>query len=348
MDSDSEFDVHLKQIVEEDVMKGRILIAVLILGVLGVAAFLAYFRLHEEAGEARHSGKEEQKEPSAAAGGELPADEKAFYATYRITDTERRFEALEKFISDYPNSSQIGSARREIFKAEVKLWPEDRKKIMAEAERIIGPPVESGKRNMDSRSNYQFLAGELLAAGIWLDAAEEFALRSLDDFTRETYIEHQRKSYAEGKRTLPPDEVLNTRYLTTLAEYRTTLGRIYLKRGKPEAGEKILKEAYDAFPALAAAATGLAEIAEGKGDDAAALDYLTTAALTAGYKMAEARGKIEALYRKTHGGSLNGLESMLDARYKKLFHNPVQVKPYAPTASRSNRVVLAEFFTGAG
>ena len=41
-------------------------------------------------------------------------------------------------------------------------------------------------------------------------------------------------------------------------------------------------------------------------------------------------------------------EDLLDAAYRESLPNPVTVEPYVPTASRTDRVVLAEVFSGAG
>ena len=54
------------------------------------------------------------------------------------------------------------------------------------------------------------------------------------------------------------------------------------------------------------------------------------------------------LYKKSHNGSLDGLEAMLDTEYRKRFPNPVHVEAYKPGEKRSDRMVLAEVFTGSG
>jgi hypothetical protein len=297
--------------------------------------------------------QDKAKEERASDTGGLPPDLNAFYGTYRITDPEKKIEALEKFISDFTNSSQIGSAKREILKATIKKWPTDKKRILDAANRMIKPGA--GEAIAANVPEYQFIAKELFAAEILFDEAEEFALKSLKDFNKDRFIEGTRKMYAEWKRPMPSDEVMHEKYLKERAAYRTTLGRIYLKQGRMSEGEKILKDAYDTDPLLSTAAMGLAEIAEKRGDNATALDYLTTATLTAARNPyaapapgTDARSRFEALYRKTNNGSSDGLEELLDIRYRKLFPNPIQVDQYKPTVSRSNRVVLAEFFTGAG
>ena len=323
---------------------------ILALGIAAVCAIL--ISRHSPTRKAPDHPKEKQERPAAPPAGNTPPDQQAYYATYRITDPGKKIEALEKFLKDFPASSQIGSAKRGIFTATVKKWPDDRKRIMEAADKMIHPPAEPGAKSANVREN-QFIATELLTAGIFLDKAEDFALKSLDDLNKERFTENLKKSYAEWKRTtpskaMPSDELVNQRYIAERAAYKTTLGRIYMKRGKTTEGEKTLREAYAADPLLSPAAVGLAEIAEKKGDFAAALDYLTTATLTAGYSMRDARSRFEMLYRKTHKGSIQGIEATLDARYKKLFPNPIKAEPYKPSSSRSDRVVLAESFTGAG
>jgi tetratricopeptide (TPR) repeat protein len=329
-------------------MRGRDAIVILTLGAVALAAFLIMLGVRKKTDTARDQSKERQEQLATAAKGGLPADQGAFYSTYRFTDPEERLQALKKFLSVFPDSSQIGSARREIFKIIVKQSPGDKKKILEVANELVQLPADSGKKKGGNVPDYQFIARELGTAGIFLDEAERFASKSIEDFNKEQFNEGMKKTYAEWKKPLPSDEVMNKKFLAELAAYRATLGRIYLKQGKSAEGERILKEAFAVDPLLSQAAIGLAEIAERKGDNAAALDYLTTATLTAGYTMADARDRLETLYRKTHSGSLDGLEALLDTRHEKLFPNPIKVEQYKPVPSRSERVVLSEFFTGAG
>jgi len=324
-------------------MRGILKLSVFVVGAIVLSLLLVFVRNRYLVRESPYKGKVKQEQPAKPEAGKMPSDQNAFYGTYRITDPGKKIEALEKFILDFPHSSQIGSAKRELFKATVKKWPKDEKKILAAADRVILAPADVGERV----TGYAFLAGELLSAGMLLDEAAQFAVKS-HDFNKSQFIESQKKQYAEWKREIPSDEVMDKKYVKERAAYRATLGRIYLKQGKTTEGEKVLREAYGADPMLSPAAVGLAEIAEKKGDSAAALDYLTTATLTAGYTMKDVRSRFEALYRKAHSGSIQGIEAMLDARYKKLFPNPIKAELYKPASLPSDRVVLAESFTGAG
>ena len=124
-----------------------------------------------------------------------------------------------------------------------------------------------------------------------------------------------------------------------------------MKRGKTVEGEKALAEAYAAKPAsstMAAIARVLAESAKKAGNDALQLEYLSVLALS-GRITADETKDFEAAYRKSHNGSLDGLEAMLDERYRR-DHVRFAVTPFvrkAP-AKATGKTVLAEIFPGAG
>ena len=309
--------------------------------ILGVFLILLFIQNRYQQNKTR---KLAEKEASQG----LKADQQAFYGTYAVREPEKKLEALEKFVKDFPDSSHIGSARREIFKAVIKVWPDNQEKMLAAADRLVEFSGESESQISEKVNNYQFMARELLAAGIFLDDAERFASKSLETFDKQQFIEYQKKQYAEWQKDIPSDEEMDEKYRKELAAFSTTLGRIYLEKGRTAEGEKILLDAYEVDPAIAQAAIGLAEIAEDREENVKALDYLTGAIFTAGYGVEDARKRLETLYRKTHNGTLDGMETMLDSAYKRISTNPVKVEKYLPSSSRSERVVLAEFYTGAG
>jgi thiol-disulfide isomerase/thioredoxin len=90
----------------------------------------------------------------------------------------------------------------------------------------------------------------------------------------------------------------------------------------------------------------LADFAKAAGNSAEMYDYLLTASDNERLSAAHQKDFQDA-YKATHNGSIAGLEEMLDARYEKNLPKP-KVTPYVATADRSNRVVLAEIFTGSG
>src|SRR5262245_23653091 len=146
----------------------------------------------------------------------------------------------------------------------------------------------------------------------------------------------------------PPSEGYLLRvFNSTRATYLLTLGQVYLKRGRDADAEKAFKDAHKASPSLEAATIGLAAILAKSGDHARAVQLMAEAAVS-GRMPGAARQLLEELYRKTHQDSLSGLEEMLDERYRRAFANSFRVKHYKPGSSRTDRVVLAEVFTGSG
>jgi hypothetical protein len=99
---------------------------------------------------------------------------------------------------------------------------------------------------------------------------------------------------------------------------------------------------------MASIARVLGESAKKAGNDALQLEYLTVLALSARITADETKD-FEAVYRKTHTGSLDGLEAMLDERHRR-DHTRFAVTPYVRKAGTkaTGRAVLAEVFPGAG
>ncbi len=148
---------------------------------------------------------------------------------------------------------------------------------------------------------------------------------------------------------IPTQDELRAGFKSERTSNLATLGQILMKRNKTAEGEKVLKEVYDAKPAsytLATVARLLLEPAKKAGNDPAQLDYLATLALSGRITAAEQKD-FEAVYSKTHDGSVQGLEEMLDERYirenPRFTAAPANRKPVA-----NPRAVLAEDFTGAG
>lgn len=149
----------------------------------------------------------------------------------------------------------------------------------------------------------------------------------------------------------PTDDDLKSGFMSARTSALATLGQVLVKRGKDEEGVKALTEAYAAKPAassMAPVARALAEMAKKSGDNARQLEYLSALALT-GRITAEETKEFEAAYRKTHNDSLDGLEAMLDERYRR-DHTRFAVTPFARKAGTkaTGKTVLAEVFPGSG
>jgi len=136
------------------------------------------------------------------------------------------------------------------------------------------------------------------------------------------------------------------RFRQESAAYYSLLGRAYLKLNDLTQAEAAFKRSNEISPD-AAAATGLATILEKRGKDADALEYMTQGMLTGKLDKAGVE-QFQALYRKTHGGKLDGVDEYLDTHYRRTYRNPLKGEKHAPAHASSGHSVLAEFFTGAG
>ena len=160
-------------------------------------------------------------------------------------------------------------------------------------------------------------------------------------------MEYARKNFPAQYKPKPfPEAEERERFRGTEASYYTLLGRAYLKQDKLEDAEEAYRKAY-AIERDAPAAVGIATILEKRGNDKEALEYMTQADLT-GRLDKDGIAQFQNLYRRTHDGKLDGIEEYLDAQYRPTYHNPVRGEKYKPTGAHTDRIVLAEFFTGAG
>jgi len=288
--------------------------------------------------------KEEKKEEAKPQPQGPPPEYQALFKANGIPDPQLKIEALEKVLKDFPKAGRsfASNVNRVILSTMVKAWPDKRDTILKQARKVVSKAPKDGK-------SYAFnsVAETLLDAGVLLDDAQSFAEKGLTTLDKKKYIKEQREFAKEFKMPMPLDEELAKAFAARRADNLSVLGRIYLKRGNTAEAEKYLKESFDANPALTETAIALTDISEKAGNEKAALDYLATAVLN-GRVRKEDRQKFEALYRKTHNNSLDGIEEFLDERYKKAFPPPIHVDDYKPSESRSKRVVLAEVFTGAG
>src|SRR5262245_53970207 len=248
-----------------------------------------------------------------------PNDQRAYMEASRIKDPQKKIEALEKFLDQYPDSFMTSSAHLDILDALSKSQPERKDKILAQADKAM----QKASGGFSSGYTVSNIASRLMKAGL-LAEAEQYAQKSV--VSTDEYVAQMIKDFQRQK-----------------ARPLSILGQVYLKQGKLKEAEQKLKAAFAISPQEADVAVSLAEIAEKKGKEKEALEYL----LAAGRLKPAERQKLETFWRKAHGGALDGLDEELDARYHKEFAGLIPVTRYQPTAKRSNRAVLAEVFTGA-
>jgi tetratricopeptide (TPR) repeat protein len=250
----------------------------------------------------------------------IPPEQKAYDEARRIKEPQKKIEALEKVIKDYPERFVVFQARNELLDALIKNFPGQKERIHTVAEKILEP----NQAFFVSGGTYLIVASKLLEAGLFLDWAEELISKGSAQ-----YEDEQAKALRRQR-----------------ARYQDALGRVYLKQGKTKEAKRNLKLALINEPDLPSALLGLAQIAEKSGDHKAALEYFTSAAVKSPLKKTD-RQQMETAYRAAHHDSLTGLEEMLDDRYRKL-NAGLRFDHYQATTKRTNRTALAELFTGSG
>ena len=301
---------------------------------------------------------------------------KALNEASAIKDIDEKIAAIQKVIADFPKTPQVDQANTLLLDALIKKG--DIKRVQDQAKSMVEAAPDSSRYRIQ-----RDVAAALLRGDILLEDAESYAAAAAESLDEKSYIEARKKEAsaraanvtrpAAGASSAPPaaaeptatavaaplsgpasgrtgDDAYLARFKSDKQSTLSTLGQIYVKRGKVAEAEKALRAAYllDKTTASAAAAgLKLAEFAKAAGRDDEQLEYLTGVAL-AGRLTPDALADLQAVYRKVHGGSLDGFEEALDARYEKEGPKAPAVKPYERAADRSDRIVLAEVFTGSG
>jgi thiol-disulfide isomerase/thioredoxin len=295
---------------------------------------------------------EEAKPPVS----ETPPDQKAFRAATQITDPEKKIAALEKLKSDFPDGNYSSVAEALIFSTLIQKMPEQKDRIRKMAKSMFSDAVArdkaASKQNAfattaNRGSTATRIADQLLTGDLLLKDAESYARKGVEAMRENVWIAEQRESYAKRKRKIPPQEELVKSFVEVRAARVGTMGQVELKLGRIAEAQKLLEESYAVTPSNLTVAAALGEMAAKAGNDAKAMDYLISARLS-GHAPDTANQTFEAVYKKSHNGSLDGLEAMLDTEYHKRFPNPIHVAAYKPTEKRSDRIVLGEVFTGSG
>jgi tetratricopeptide (TPR) repeat protein len=286
----------------------------------------------------------------------LPEDEVVNKMQAARNDPAQYVELLVRLIKEFPESRYAESAGFNLSSA-----------LKRQAQRGNDPAIMRGLAE-------KFIAGTVSAPAPLRVRINGYALRAMLDhnlaeqavtLARQTvavlneqeYIAFARKGYerdiASALQANPnykprpfSESEYTERFRQESAAHYSTLGRAYLKVNDLTQAEAAFKQSYKINPDAPAAA-GLATVLEKRGKDAEAIEYITQGMLTG--KMDKAGiEQFQALYRRTHGGKLDGIEEYLDARYRKAYRNPLKAEKHKTTRASSGRAVLAEFFTGAG
>ncbi len=273
---------------------------------------------------------------------ETPPDQKAYTGASRTMDPTKKLEALEKFKADFPTSDMLSAADSAILRTLVKQFPNQKGRIMKQAKAMY-----AGAEAREKGPTANQIAVEFVDAGRFLGEAERYARIGVADMQEARYAKELKEGNEKRKQEIPSDDEIARRFRESRASRIATLGRVEVARGQTARGRKLLEEAWAANPNLPVVGAILGELAYKAGNDEKAMELLVPARLS-GRAPASAVQALEALYRKQHDGSTEGLGAMLDAQYRKLYPNPVRVEEYHSTDKRSDRLVLAEVFTGSG
>jgi thiol-disulfide isomerase/thioredoxin len=271
-----------------------------------------------------------------------PPDIKAINEAGKITDPEKKIEAYQKVKKDFPDSVGASVADSRVLSTLVKKMPDQKARILKQARSNYRAAAAK-----DRGSEAFNIASEFLNANMLLKDAEGYARKGVQSMVLATYLQEQVAGFEKRKQKPPSGEELQKRFRENRARRVAVLGRIELKLGKNAQGQKLLEEVYSVTPDNGLVNAALGELAAKAGDDSKAMEFLIPARLS-GKAPDTAIAAMDAIYRKRHNGSLDGLVAMLDGEYRKRFPNPVKVEGYKPTEKRSDRMVLAEVFTGSG
>ena len=77
--------------------------------------------------------------PAPVAAVSPPPEQKAYDEARRIKDPEKKIEALEKLVKDFPDRFQAFQARNEILDTLIRNFPTQTERIKAAAERYLAP-----------------------------------------------------------------------------------------------------------------------------------------------------------------------------------------------------------------
>jgi hypothetical protein len=254
---------------------------------------------------------------------QMTADMRAFSEANSIKDLPAKVEALCKFLEAYPTSSVARFAVASLVSAVAKAWPDNPTKMAEIGDRLLAI-TKGGIRGQSAKQ----IAAALMESGK-LEDAERFARIGVDEFTFDDF----KKTYHGD------DENVWPLFMGQRAAQMVALARVERKLGKSAEARRLLERAMSDNPEAAAAR----ELADLSTDPAEQLHWAIAAYVTPSSKMD--RDRAEALYKKSHNDSLDGMETVLDAEYNKLFPNPAHLERYHGTGKRT---VLAELLTGSG
>jgi tetratricopeptide (TPR) repeat protein len=264
-----------------------------------------------------------------------PDDMKAYSEAVAVKDPQKRIEAIEEYIAEYPESAGIRYSLPTLAEAIVKTSSEDKAKFSARAEHATSL-LKGTQRALFCAA----LGQKLNEAKILPDEAERYARQALSFVKWKTFQAEER-----AKEPIPTAEAIKLSFRARRAAVEEGLAKVYTKKSDSVRASRYYARALKDNPMLWESALALSEASEKAGKMQLALQQAAQARLAR--PSIKTRARFEELYRK-NSATMNGSEEYLDSVYKKSFPPPMHAVPYRRSPQRSDRVVLAEVYTGAG
>ncbi len=265
---------------------------------------------------------------------QLPVDVRAYRAAAAVVDPEKRLAAMRSFVKEYPKSRAVGDAQGHILKVLLGNFPERTVEIEKQAKLTV---KDSGKG---------YVARDLAEAGtngVDLKLAEKLAKEEVAHLNEASYDKERLALYKKYKITPPKPDALHKSYANARADALAQLADVYLRENKSTQAAALISEAFTLDPLVDDVNSQRGRLALIDHNSALALESFQQAQLVGAISTAD-RKKMMELYREAHGGSEEGLDAEMDARYTQLFPSPFPAGK--PSTTDVHRTVLLELFTG--
>jgi tetratricopeptide (TPR) repeat protein len=262
-----------------------------------------------------------------------PAD-RAFRDALNTKEAAARLAAFRTLVAQFPDSDVVknGAPQFNIFSLATNLVAAEAQEARDAAEAYAArlPPANRGKTAWANT----LLAMAFARTDVMWPEAERYARKALESWDSGAAAGPPRDAGQALERAIP----------------LWLLGQALAAQRRDDEAERYLREAYQDRPnapgIVGQVMPVLLDIAKRRGRADDQVECLVALALYGGLTPAR-RLDLDKAYRRTHHGSLDGLEAMLDARYEAELPARIPVASFARAPRAEARTVLAEMFTGA-
>ena len=273
-----------------------------------------------------------------------------------MSDFDEASKNLAKYIKEHPDEASGATATSNIAPDLYTHFERNRQqpRVLESGLREIESAFDNASPAAHARFNH-YIAQRLSSASLLLSYAADLEVRAVGMFTEKGFMDINRfdEEYIEKSEVAggwPPTaafipERTRARFPAEMAAMFSTLGEIDWKLSRTDAADAAFSRSLKVH-AYMEAYRGLSAIAQSRGDQSRAFDFLCDAFLT-GRMPAIDITRLKQDFKAIKGGDEQAFETYLDDRYRKNFPSPLKVAKYQPPSRRTKRVALAELFTGA-